>query len=243
MSNQNQLNTNTKGQKGLWWYKYILMVSSFVIFIIGIVLPMLLSLDIFKTIIAAVATIFIIGLIVLSEYFISKTNLKNIEASLNRSAERIEILSKQNKIGTIDRRQISDFIKEADEIWVMNPLSNLSIIEDAIIKSTEKGCKRRYIISNIERRLYEEYLKKLKDKIKRDVNLDSLFVLTPISPKFVFPLSIVICDPLNAKKARVWVHLKDATEENMYGPYIEDEKIVSQFVGTFSSISSNKGGV
>ena len=159
--------------------------------------------------------------------------------------EEIDKYTKQLKTPSkrINSEQISNFIEEAHEIWVMNPLSDLSTIENAIIKSIKKGCKRKYIISDIEFDLYKVYIKKLIDKIEIDMN--TLFDLIPIDPRFMFPLSFVICDPLEANRAKAWVQpKKGATEEDMYALYTNDEIIVSQFVGTFLAISSmlSRGG-
>jgi hypothetical protein len=137
----------------------------------------------------------------------------------------------------INYELISNFIEEAHEIWVMNPLSDLSTIENAIIGSIKKGCRRKYIIQNAELDLYKTYIKKLQDKTKIDVN--ALFNLIPIDPRFMFPLSFVICDPLEANRARAWVQpKKGATKKDLYALYTNNEIIVSQFVGTFLAISN-----
>ena len=143
----------------------------------------------------------------------------------------------------IKYEQISDFIEEAHEIWVMNPLSDLSTIENAIIESIKKGCKRRYILSKTEIDLYRAYIKELQDKTGIDTN--TLFDLTPINPNYIFPLSFVIYDPLEGNRARALVQpKKSATKDDMYGLYTNDKEIVSQFVGTFLAYSNllSRGG-
>lgn len=160
-----------------------------------------------------------------------------LNEELDKYTRQLESFSGEIPYEHIDCGLISKFIEAAHEIWVMNPLTDLSTIENAIIGSLEKGCKREYIISNAEFDLYNTYIEKLQDKTGIDVS--TLFSLIPMDPRFMFPLSFVICDPLEANRAKVWVQpqpQKSATRKDMYGLYTDDKKTASQFAGTFSAL-------
>lgn len=174
---------------------------------------------------------------------------QNIETPIDRHikhlgecCKRMEIYSKQNKIATIDYEQISDFVRAAKTIWVMNPLSDLSFMNDDIKTSIKNECVRKYIVPKSEHVWYINRVKEICNDLKiNQVNFD----LLPINPKYLFPLSFVICDPDKPSKTRVWVQpRRNMTKDSLYGLYIEDETVVSQFVGTFSLYSSRlfKGG-
>ncbi len=147
----------------------------------------------------------------------------------------IEQLSRSYR--KINHKQIFSYIKEAGEIWVMNPLYPLSIIKKPIVESIRiNNCKRKYIISDAELDLYLTYLERLREDI--GVIVDELFELIPMNAKFIFPLSFVICNPFN-RDARVWIQPeKSPSLKEMYGLYTEDKETVKQFVGTFTAFKN-----
>lgn len=154
-----------------------------------------------------------------------------LNEELDKYTRQLQSLSGGIPYEHIDCGLISKFIEDAHEIWVMDPLTDLSTIENAIIGSLEKGCKREYIISNAEFDLYNTYIEKLQDK--RGIDVNTLFRLIPMDPRFMFPLSFVICDPLEANRAKVGVQpQRSATGKDIYGLYTDDKKTARQFAGT-----------
>lgn len=249
-------------------YKLVLIILG-AVFLEIVIAESLSSLTHYQIAAVVLSTVVLIVLIFLLVYFILRDNFKCVEESLNRqigkvekslehmeessnchieqlekSCRRIEIHSKQIKQGNvalIDNKQIQNFIRSANVIWTMNPLSDLNLIEDAIIDSMAKEdeCKRIFIVPDIEYDLYNDYLDDLQlkmDRMSKKVNVKSIINILPIDPKHLFPLSFVICDPFK-DDIKVWIQPKDM-QENDHGVYIDDEKIIRKFADTFSAVKT-----
>lgn len=267
MSNQNKSDTNTKNSKEKWIYLYI---SGLTAVILSFIYAILTLVEIVQAIIMIIATVFIIGLICFFGYLISKSNLRSVESSLNmyikqnletpidrhikhleECCTRMEIYSKQKKIATIDSGQISNFIQNAETIWVMNPLEDLSSRKEKIKESLRNGCARKYIISTNDKVYYENFKREICCEVygKSPNGSQGNFRLIALPPEYMFPLSFVICDPKSPSKASVWVQptRKIETKDEDYGLYIADGRFIRQFMGTFSAfekleIMLKKGG-